>query len=95
MLIIFSKKKKRLVLKAIANTIIFCTTNQNGKTTFNYQAANLIGITLKDLETLSKIGRRFDSRLERAQKQREILKNKVNREILKKKANPAKMEIKR
>ncbi|MBE9469002.1 MAG: hypothetical protein IMY72_11885 [Bacteroidetes bacterium] len=59
MIIIFSKKKTQLVLKAIANTVIMCTTNQNGKTAYNCKAGNTIGLTLPDLQKLNKIGHRL------------------------------------
>ena len=64
MILIISKKKKRLVMKAISNTILMCTTNQNGKTTFNNKAGNAIGLTLKDLEKLVQIGHVFRKKIE-------------------------------
>jgi hypothetical protein len=55
MILIFSGKKQKLVRRAIANTILMCTTNQNGKNSFNHKAANLIGLTFHDLEILNSV----------------------------------------
>lgn len=52
MLIIFSAKKKRIVRRAIAHSIIMCMTNQNGKTQFNHKAAVTAGFTWNDLQIL-------------------------------------------
>jgi hypothetical protein len=55
MIIIFNKRKKRLVRRAIAIHVVNCMTNQNGKTVFNHRVANILGFTQKDIITLQEV----------------------------------------
>lgn len=68
-------------MKAIANTVLMCTTNQNGKTAFNHKAANTLGLTFNDLEVMNKIGHRFHISLRRSFRKTFCIIKKVENEI--------------
>jgi len=54
-IIVFGCKKKRAIRRACGLIVASCLTNQNGKTTFNHQAANYYGLTFTELELIRSI----------------------------------------
>jgi hypothetical protein len=78
MIVVVNRKLQKNIVKAVANTLIMMRTNQNGKDAFNYKAANMLGMTMSDVQDLADFLDPYISREMRLKAKQKAKKAKLN-----------------